>query len=137
MKKTISTKNAPQALGPYSQAVWAGDLLFISGQIPLNPKTGRFVSEDVKEQTKQVLKNISAILQEAGLRMDDIVKTTVYLIDMNDFAAMNEIYSTFFEKDFPARAAVQVTKLPLGASVEIEAIANCYEQGENVEYSQS
>ena len=123
MKKVISTENAPQAVGPYSQAVWANDLLFISGQIPVNPQTGKFVSDDVKEQTKQVFKNIGAILQEAGLGYENIVKATVFLADMNDFAAMNEVYASFFTKDFPARAAFQVVKLPLGAKVEIEAIA--------------
>jgi len=123
MKKVISTENAPQAVGPYSQAVWANDLLFISGQIPVNPQTGKFVSDDVKEQTKQVFKNIGAILQKAGLGYENIVKATVFLADMNDFAAMNEVYASFFSKDFPARAAFQVVKLPLSAKVEIEAIA--------------
>lgn len=123
MKKIISTVNAPKAVGPYSQAVWANDLLFISGQIPINPETGKFVSEDIKEQTKQVFKNLRAILNEAGLGYENIVKATVYLADMNDFAAMNEIYASFFQKDFPARAAFQVVRLPLGAKVEIEAIA--------------
>ena len=123
MKKIISTEKAPKAVGPYSQAVWANDLLFISGQIPIDSKTGKFVSEDVKKQTKQVFKNLGAILKEAGLSYENIVKATVYLADMNDFAAMNEVYASFFEKDFPARAAFQVVKLPLGAKVEIEAIA--------------
>ncbi|RLC57357.1 MAG: reactive intermediate/imine deaminase [Candidatus Cloacimonadota bacterium] len=123
MKKIISTENAPKAVGPYSQAVWANDLLFISGQIPIDPSTGKFVSEDVKEQTKQVFKNLGSILQEEGMDFENIVKATVYLADMNDFAAMNEVYASFFEKDFPARAAFQVVKLPLGAKVEIEAIA--------------
>ena len=98
-------------------------MLFISGQIPIDPSTGKFVSEDVKEQTKQVFKNLGSILQEAGMDFENIVKATVYLADMNDFAAMNEVYASFFEKDFPARAAFQVVKLPLGAKVEIEAIA--------------
>jgi len=123
MKKIISTVNAPKAVGPYSQAVWVNDLLFISGQIPIDPETGKFVSEDVKEQTTQVFKNLGAILQKAGLEYENIVKATVYLADMNDFAVMNEVYALFFEKDFPARAAFQVVKLPLGAKVEIEAIA--------------
>ncbi len=123
MKKIISIDNAPKAVGPYSQAVWANDLLFISGQIPIDPKTGKLVSEDVKEQTKQVFENIGAILLEAGLSYENIVKATVYLTDMNDFAAMNEVYASYFVKDFPARAAFQVVKLPLGAKVEIEAIA--------------
>jgi 2-iminobutanoate/2-iminopropanoate deaminase len=123
MKKVISTDNAPKAVGPYSQAVWANDLLFISGQIPIDPATGKFVSDDVKEQTKQVFKNIKAILLEAELDFTNIVKATVYLADMNDFATMNDVYASFFEKDFPARAAFQVVKLPLDAKVEIEVIA--------------
>ena len=123
MKKVISTENAPKAVGPYSQAVWAGDLLFVSGQLPIDPQTGKFVSDDVKEQTRQVFDNIGAILQSAGLGYENIVKATVYLVDMNDFAAMNEVYASFFARDFPARAAFQVVKLPLGAKVEIEAIA--------------
>jgi len=123
MKKIISTDKAPKAVGPYSQAMWANDLLFISGQIPIDPKTGKFGSEDVKEQTVQVFKNLGAILQNAGLHYENIVKATVYLVDMNDFAAINDVYASFFEKDFPARAAFQVVKLPLGAKVEIEAIA--------------
>lgn len=123
MKKIISTENAPKAVGPYSQAVWAYDLLFISGQIPIDPKTGKFVSNDIREQTQQVFKNIGAILSEAGLDYENIVKATVYLADMNDFAAMNEVYASYFKRDFPARAAFQVVKLPLGAKVEIESIA--------------
>lgn len=123
MKKVISTEKAPQAVGPYSQAVWANDLLFISGQIPIDPKTGKFVSENVKEQTKQVFENIGAILKEAGLDYENIVKATVYLADMNDFSAMNEVYASYFKTDFPARAAFEVVKLPLGAKVEIEAMA--------------
>lgn len=123
MKKVISTEKAPQAVGPYSQSVWANDLLFISGQIPIDPKTGKFVSENVKEQTKQVFENIGAILKEAGLDYENIVKATVYLADMNDFSAMNEVYASYFKTDFPARAAFEVVKLPLGAKVEIEAMA--------------
>ncbi len=123
MKKVISTENAPKAVGPYSQAVWANDFLFISGQIPIDPATGKFVSEDIEEQTKQVFKNLGAILYEAGLGYENIVKATVYLTDMNDFASMNEVYASFFTKDFPVRAAFQVVELPMGAKVEIEAIA--------------
>lgn len=123
MKKVISTDKAPKAVGPYSQAVWANDLLFISGQIPVNPETGKFISDDIKEQTEQVFKNLGAILKEAGLGFENIVKAIVYLEDMDDFSAMNEIYTSYFEKDYPARAAFQVVKLPLGAKVEIEAIA--------------
>ncbi len=123
MKKIISTENAPEAVGPYSQAIWANDMLFISGQIPLDPQTGLFVSEDVREQTEQVFENLGAILQEAGLDYNNIVKATVYLENMTDFAAMNQVYSKYFTKNFPARAAFQVVKLPLGAKIEIEAIA--------------
>jgi len=123
MKEIISTEDAPKAVGPYSQAVWANDLLFISGQIPIDPETGIFVSDDVQEQTKQIFENIGAILRKAGLTYENIVKATVYLADMNDFAKVNEIYTSYFDKDFPARAAFQVVMLPLGAKVEIEAIA--------------
>jgi len=123
MKKIISTEKAPKAVGPYSQAVWANDLLFISGQIPIDPETGKFVSEDVQKQTKQVFNNLGAILQEAGLSFENIIKATVYLTDMNDFAKVNEVYASYFDKDYPARAAFQVVMLPLGAKVEIEAIA--------------
>jgi len=123
MKKTISTEYAPKAVGPYSQAVWANDLLFISGQIPIDPETGVFVSEDIREQTVQVFSNIEAILKYTGLNFKNIVKMTVYLADMNDFAVVNEVYATYFQKDFPARAAFEVAKLPLGAKIEIESIA--------------
>lgn len=123
MKKIIATKNAPAAIGPYSQAVRAGNILFASGQLGLNPFTGEFVSDDIKEQTTQVFKNIRAILSEANYSMDEIVKTTVFLADMGDFAAMNEIYAAQFEGDFPARSAVAVKTLPKNALVEIEIIA--------------
>lgn len=123
MKKIIATKNAPAAIGPYSQAVRAGNILFASGQLGLNPFTGEFVSDDIKEQTTQVFKNIRAILSEAGYSMDEIVKTTVFMADMGDFAAMNEIYAAQFEGDFPARSAVAVKTLPKNALVEIEIIA--------------
>ena len=123
-KQIISTPNAPAAIGPYSQAVKAGNLLFISGQIPLDPATGTVVEGDVTVQATRVLENVKAILTEAGATFEDVVKTTVFLKDMNDFAAMNEVYKSFFEEgSFPARSAVQVARLPKDALVEIEAIA--------------
>jgi len=123
MKKIIATTKAPGAVGPYSQAVLAGDNLFISGQLPIDPATGKFISDDVAEQTDQALKNMGAILQEAGMTYDNVVKTTVLLKDIKDFTAMNEIYAKFFSGEFPARAAFEVANLPLGARVEIEAVA--------------
>ncbi len=123
MKETISTENAPGAIGPYSQAVKAGNLIFCSGQIPINPQTGEFVSEDVAEQTRQVLKNLSAVLEAAETSLTNVVKTTVFLADMNDFAAMNEVYAEFFNDNKPARATVQAARLPRDARVEIECIA--------------
>ena len=123
MKKIIATKNAPAAVGPYSQAVLAGNNLFISGQLPMDPITGKFVSEDVAEQTEQSLKNMGAILEEAGMSFDNVVKTTVLLADIKDFLAMNEVYAKFFNEPYPARAAFEVANLPLGARVEIEAVA--------------
>ena len=123
MKETISTENAPGAIGPYSQAVKVGNLIFCSGQIPINPQTGEFVSEDVAEQTRQVLKNLSAVLEAAQTSLNNVVKTTVFLADMNDFAAMNEVYAEFFSENKPARATVQAARLPRDARVEIECIA--------------
>lgn len=123
MKVTISTENAPGAIGPYSQAVKAGNLVFCSGQIPLDPQTGEFVSEDVAGQTRQVLKNLSAVLEAAKTSLNNVVKTTVFLADMNDFAAMNEVYAEFFSENKPARATVQAARLPRDARVEIECIA--------------
>ncbi len=123
MKETISTENAPGAIGPYSQAVKAGNFIFCSGQIPINPETGEFVSEDVGEQTRQVLKNLSAVLESAKTSLSSVVKTTVFLADMNDFAAMNEVYAEFFNENKPARATVQAARLPRDARVEIECIA--------------
>lgn len=123
MKKIIATTKAPGAVGPYSQAVLAGDNLFISGQLPIDPATGKFISDDVAEQTDQALKNMGAILQEADMTYDNVVKTTVLLKDIKDFTAMNEIYAKFFSGEFPARAAFEVANLPLGARVEIEAVA--------------
>lgn len=123
MKKIISTKNAPAAIGPYSQAVQVGNMLFASGQLGLDPATGQFPEGAVKEQTEQAFKNVKAILAEAGLTMDNVVKTTVFLADMGDFAAMNEVYAAQFEVTFPARSAVAVKTLPKNALVEVEVIA--------------
>jgi 2-iminobutanoate/2-iminopropanoate deaminase len=123
MKKIIYTQEAPAAVGPYSQAIEAGNMLFISGQVPLVPGLGKLVEGSISEQTHQVLKNIGAILKTTGLTYDNVVKTTCLLADMNDFKAMNEVYATYFTTDPPARAAFQVCKLPLGALIEIEAIA--------------
>ena len=121
-KQPISTPKAPAAIGAYSQGVRLGNLVFISGQLPLDPETGDLVTS-IKDATKQCLENLKAILEAAGSSMDGIVKTTVFLRDMNDFAAMNEVYVTYFPKNPPARAAVQVARLPKDAIVEIEAIA--------------
>ena len=123
MKEIISTENAPSAIGPYSQAVKTGNMVFVSGQIPIDPKTGDFVSNEVAEQTEQVLKNLSAVLEAAGSSLNNVVKTTVFLADMNDFAAMNEIYAKYFSDNKPARATVQAARLPRDARVEIECIA--------------
>lgn len=123
MIKTISTDKAPGAIGPYSQAVRAGNLLFCSGQIPIDPRTGEFVSEDVSEQTEQVIKNLAAVLEAAGTRLNRVVKTTVFLADMNDFAKMNEVYAKHFSDNKPARATVEAARLPKDARVEIEAVA--------------
>ncbi len=122
MKTIISTPNAPKAVGPYSQAVMAGDTLYISGQIAINPATGE-VATTIEDQTTQVLKNIDAILSEAGLSKENVVKTSVLLDSMDDFAAMNAIYAGYFTENMPARACYEVAKLPLGVKVEIEAIA--------------
>lgn len=123
MKEIISTVNAPSAIGPYSQAVKTESMVFVSGQIPIDPQTGEFVSEDVAEQAEQVLKNMSAVLEAAGSSLNNVVKTTVFLADMNDFAAMNEVYAKFFSNNKPARATVQAARLPRDARVEIECIA--------------
>ena len=123
MKQVIHTSNAPAAIGPYSQAIRAGGMVFVSGQIPVDPATGEFAGADIVTQTRQSLTNVKAILAEAGLGLENVVKTTVLLKDMNDFAAMNGVYSEFFTENCPARAAFQVAKLPKDALVEIEAIA--------------
>lgn len=125
MRKVIQTNQAPAAIGPYSQAIRKGNFLFTSGQLGIDPATGDFVEGGVKEQTIQVFKNIKAILSEAGYTMADIVKTTVFLADMADFAAVNEIYASQFEGDFPARSAIAVKTLPKNGLVEIEIIAVC------------
>jgi 2-iminobutanoate/2-iminopropanoate deaminase len=122
-KKIICTEKAPKAVGPYSQAVETNGFLFISGQIPIDPSTGKVVEGGIKEQTEQVLKNIGAILKEAGLDYKNVVKTTCLLSDMDNFAAMNEVYARYFTSEMPARAAYGVVRLPLGVMVEIECIA--------------
>ena len=123
MKKVIATNEAPQAIGPYSQAIKVGNFIFVSGQIPLVPSTGEMVAGGIKEQTEQVLKNLSAILAAAGLSMENAVKTTVYITNIGDFAKVNEVYAGFFKKDCPARVCVEVSNLPKGALVEIDVIA--------------
>lgn len=123
MKKVISTPKAPAAIGPYSQAIQVGNLIYTSGQIPIDPSTGQFVEGGIKEQTRQSLSNIQAILQEAGLTMASVVKTTVFMADMADFADMNSIYAEFFTEPYPARSAVAVKTLPKNALVEIEVVA--------------
>ncbi len=124
MKERINTSNAPAAIGPYSQAIDSGHgLVFVSGQLPIDPATGAFPEGGVQEQTRQSLTNAKAILEAAGLNLGNVVKTTVFLADMGDFAAMNEIYAQFFSEPFPARSAVAVKTLPKGALVEVECIA--------------
>ena len=123
MKKIVTTDAAPKAVGPYSQAVWAGDYLFCAGQIPLEPATGVIVAGGITEQTTRVLENIGALLRSQGIDFANVVKSTVFLSDMNNFAAMNEVYANYFTKDFPARSTVQVARLPKDALVEIEVIA--------------
>jgi 2-iminobutanoate/2-iminopropanoate deaminase len=124
VKAIISTDGAPRAIGPYSQAVRAGDLVFASGQIPIDPATGEFVPGGIAEQTEQVLRNLTAVFEAAGVTMKQVVKTTVFLVDMDDFAAMNAVYGRFFGGEPPARATVQAARLPRDAKVEIEAIAS-------------
>lgn len=123
MKKIISTTDAPAALGPYSQAVRVGSTIYCAGQIPLDPKSGQIVSEDISEQTRRVLQNITAVLKAEGLSFDHIVKTTIFLTDLGDFQTVNEIYGGYFKQAPPARSTVQVAALPKGARVEIEVIA--------------
>ena len=123
VKQIIATDRAPRAIGPYSQAVRAGNLVFASGQIPIDPATGEFVAGGIAEQTDQVLRNLTSVFAAAGVELNQIVKTTVFLADMEDFAAMNEVYGRFFGEQPPARATVQAARLPRDAKVEIEAIA--------------
>ncbi|MBI5327875.1 MAG: RidA family protein [Deltaproteobacteria bacterium] len=122
-KKVINTDYAPKAIGPYSQAVKANGFIFVSGQIPVDPVTSEIIKGDIGEQTRLVLKNISGILKAAGADLNDVVKTTVYLTDLKNFAHMNQIYGEFFTATFPARATIEVSSLPKGVNVEIEAIA--------------
>lgn len=124
MRQAVSTPAAPQAIGPYSQAIRAGSLLFVSGQIPIDPATGAMIDGDVAAQTHRVLQNVNAILQAAGTSLDAVVRTTVYLADMGDFAAMNDVYATYFSNPAPARATVQAARLPKDARVEIDVIAS-------------
>ena len=123
MRQIVKTKQAPDAIGPYSQAVIANGFVFTSGQIPIDPTTGQFVSGGIAEQTQQVLKNLKAVLEAAGTGLQQVVKTTVYLADMQDFTAMNEVYATFFGAEPPARSTVQAAGLPKDARVEIDVVA--------------
>lgn len=127
MRQAVSTPAAPQAIGPYSQAIKAGSLLFVSGQIPIDPATGAMIDGDVAAQTHRVLQNIGAILQAAGTSLDAVVRTTVYLADMDDFTAMNEVYATYFSSPAPARATVQAARLPKDSRVEIDVVASLEE----------
>ena len=123
MKTILSTEKAPAAIGPYSQGIAAGQMVFTSGQLPIDPATGAFAGTTIEEQTRQSLKNVAAVLESAGCSLNDVVKTTVFLKDMNDFAAMNGVYQEFFPDNCPARSAVEVARLPKDGLVEIEAIA--------------
>lgn len=123
MREAVSTTGAPQAIGPYSQAVRAGDLLFVSGQIPLDPATGAVVEGDVTVQAHRVMQNLRAVVEAAGVSLDAVVKTTIFLADLNDFGAVNEVYGSYFARPAPARATVQVARLPKDVRIEIDAIA--------------
>ena len=125
IKRIIQTEQAPTAIGPYSQAIHIGDFLYTSGQIALDPESGIFLSGEIEEETEQTLKNISAILQAGGVNFENVIKTPVYLSDLNDFTRMNQVYEKYFSKNKPARACVQVAALPKGAKIEIDAIASC------------
>ena len=122
-KKVIQTEKAPKAIGPYSQAIQAGSFLFLSGQIPLDPKTGELVKGDIRQQTKQVLENLKGVLESEKLEMKDVVKVTIFLKDIGNFNQVNEVYATYFPSSPPARSTIQVAKLPRDAEIEIEAIA--------------
>jgi 2-iminobutanoate/2-iminopropanoate deaminase len=128
-KQAISSSHAPKAIGPYSSALRAGQLLFISGQVPIDPATGAMVTGDIAAQTRRVLENIGALLTAGGLTYADLVRTTVFLADMNDFAAMNEVYRTYFTEPYPARSPVEAARLPRDARIEIDAIAMYQEAG--------
>jgi len=123
MKKTITSKNAPAPIGPYSHGVLVNNMLFVSGQVGKHPHTGELILGEIKAETKQVMENVKGILTDAGMDFSNIVKTTIFLTDMNDFSSVNEVYGSYFEKDFPARETVQVSKLPLNVNVEISVIA--------------
>ncbi len=123
MRQAVSSPDAPKAIGPYSQAVQNGQLLFLSGQTPIDPATGNLVDGDIAAQTRRVFDNLKAVLQAAGASLDHVVKTSVYLADMNDFAAMNEVYATYFSSPHPARTTIQAARLPKDCRVEIDAIA--------------
>ncbi|MGR3319679.1 MAG: RidA family protein [Candidatus Anammoxibacter sp.] len=122
-KEIITSKNAPAAIGPYSQAVKAGQFIFVSGQIPIDPTSGKITSDDVQEQTKQVIENIENILTESGSSLEKVVKTTIYLTSLSDYAVVNETYGNYFKHSLPARATVEVSKLPKDVRIEIDAIA--------------
>ena len=124
MRQAVSTPSAPQAIGPYSQGIRAGSLLFVSGQVPIDPATGQIISGDIAAQTHRVFQNIGEILKAGGASFDHVVRTTVFLADMNDFAAMNDVYATYFTSPAPARATVEVSRLPKDARVEIDVIAS-------------
>lgn len=123
MKEAVKTEKAPAAIGPYSQGVRAGETLYVSGQLPVNPETGAFAGEDIKAQARQSLENVRAVLNQSGMDMQNVVKSTVFLKNMEDFAEMNEVYASFFSEPYPARAAIEVARLPKDALVEIEVTA--------------
>jgi 2-iminobutanoate/2-iminopropanoate deaminase len=124
VRQAIASASAPKAIGPYSQAIRAGSLLFVSGQVPIDPSTGNLIEGDIVAQTRRAFQNVGEILKAGGASFDHVVKTTVFLVDMNDFAAMNEVYGTFFAPPFPARATVQVARLPRDARIEVDVIAS-------------
>ena len=124
-KRAVSSAKAPKAIGPYSPAVRAGNLLFVSGQVPIDPATGNMIEGDIAAQTRRVLDNVGALLEAAGVSFANVVRTTVFLADMNDFAAMNQVYGEYFREPYPARATVQVARLPKDSRVEIDVIAAC------------